>query len=305
VPLIMEYRALAKLKSTYVDGLLPLINPETSRIHTTFNQAQTATGRLSSAEPNLQNIPVRLPLGRELRKAFVPREGMVFVDADYSQIELRLLAHLSNDATLVNAFKNGEDIHRLTASQVLGIAPEDVTPEERNNAKAVNFGIVYGISAFGLSADLKIPVKEAESYISGYFRQYLGVKNYLDRVVEDAEINGYVSTIMNRRRALPELRSHNFNTRAFGKRVAMNMPIQGSAADIIKLAMVNVAARLEREGLQARIILQVHDELLLEVPTAEVEQVTTLLRAEMENVVQLNVPLVVDVGVGVSWYETK
>jgi len=305
VPLIMEYRALTKLKSTYVDGLLPLIKPDTSRIHTTFNQALTATGRLSSAEPNLQNIPVRLPLGRELRKAFVPREGMVFIDADYSQIELRLLAHLSGDDILLTAFRNGEDIHRLTASQVLGIDPQDVTPEQRNNAKAVNFGIIYGMSAFGLSTDLKIPVKEAETYITGYFRQYPGVKQYLDKTVENAEANGYVSTIMNRRRALPELRSPNFNTRAFGKRVAMNMPIQGSAADIIKLAMVNVASRLKHEGLQTRMILQVHDELLLEAPQHEAEQVAKLLKYEMEKVIALDVPLVVDVGIGPSWYECK
>jgi len=305
IPLVLEYRAHAKLNSTYVEGLLPLINPQTSRVHSTFKQALTATGRLSSAEPNLQNIPVRMPIGRELRKAFVPRAGCVFVDADYSQIELRLLAHMSGDDTLVNAFHQDQDIHRLTASQVFGVAPDDVTAEQRGNAKAVNFGIIYGMSAFGLSTDLKISVKEAESYISGYFRQYPGVKRYLDHTVEDAKQNGYVATIWNRRRAMPELRSSNFNTRAFGERVAMNMPIQGSAADIIKLAMKNVARRLHDEGFEAKLILQVHDELLLEVPHAEVERVTHILKAEMEEVVQLKVPLVAEVNVGDSWYDTK
>ena len=305
IPLILEYRAHAKLKSTYVEGLLPLINPATSRIHSTFNQALTATGRLSSAEPNLQNIPIRMPLGRELRKAFVPREGSVFVDADYSQIELRLLAHMSGDETLINAFREGEDIHRLTASQVLGIALEDVTPEARSNAKAVNFGIIYGIGAFSLSEDLKISVKEAEYYISGYFRKYPGVKHYLDTTIENAKANGYVATIYNRRRAMPELKSPNFNTRAFGERVAMNMPIQGSAADIIKIAMVNISRRLQQEGLEAKLILQVHDELLLEVPKAEIEKVTHILKEEMENAVHLDVPLVADVNVGDSWYDTK
>ena len=305
IPHILEYRAHAKLKSTYVEGLLPLINPVTSRIHSTFNQALTATGRLSSTEPNLQNIPIRMPLGRELRKAFVPREGAVFVDADYSQIELRLLAHMSGDETLINAFREGEDIHRLTASQVLGIALEDVTPEERSNAKAVNFGIIYGIGAFSLSEDLEISVKEAEHYINGYFRKYPGVKHYLDTTIENAKANGYVATLYNRRRAMPELKSANFNTRAFGERVAMNMPIQGSAADIIKIAMVNISHRLQHEKLEAKLILQVHDELLLEVPKAEVEKVTHILKAEMENAVHLDVPLVADVNAGDSWYDTK
>jgi len=305
VPLILEYRAHAKLKSTYVDGLLPLINPTTLRIHSTFNQALTATGRLSSAEPNLQNIPVRVPLGRELRKAFVPREGHVFVDADYSQIELRLLAHMSGDQTLINAFREGQDIHRLTASQVLNIAPQDVTDEQRNNAKAVNFGIIYGMGAFGLSEDLKIPVKMAEEYIAGYFEKYPGVKKYMHTTIENAKNSGYVATMYNRRRAMPELHSANFNTRNFGERVAMNMPIQGSAADIIKIAMINVAARLKREGLETKLILQVHDELLLEAPLAEVEQIKHILKDEMENVAKLEVPLIADVNVGDSWYDTK
>ncbi|MCL2286428.1 MAG: DNA polymerase I [Firmicutes bacterium] len=305
IPPVLEYRAHAKLKSTYVDGLLPLIDPATSRIHSTFNQALTATGRLSSAEPNLQNIPIRMPIGRELRKAFVPREGTVFVDADYSQIELRLLAHMSGDEILINAFRENQDIHRLTSSQVLGIAPEDITPEQRNNAKAVNFGIIYGIGAFSLSEDLKISMKKADSYISGYFAKYPGVKRYLDKTIEDAKNNGYVATLYNRRRAMAELKSPNFNARAFGERVAMNMPIQGSAADIIKIAMVNVSHRLQSENLEAKLILQVHDELLLEVPKAEIEKVTNILKTEMENAVKLDVPLVADVNVGDSWYDTK
>jgi DNA polymerase-1 len=229
----------------------------------------------------------------------------VFVDADYSQIELRLLAHMSGDATLINAFKENQDIHRLTASQVLGLNPEDVTPAQRNNAKAVNFGIIYGIGAFSLSQDLKISVKEAESYIAGYFRKYPGVKRYLDATIENAKNNGYVSTIYNRRRAMPELKSPNFNVRSFGERVAMNMPIQGSAADIIKIAMINVAGSLRRNGLEAKLLLQVHDELLLEVPKHEIKKVTEIIKNEMENAVQLNVPLVADVNIGDSWYDTK
>jgi len=305
VPLILEYRAHAKLRSTYVDGLLPLIDPVTSRIHTTFHQCLTATGRLSSAEPNLQNIPVRMPLGRELRKAFVPREGCVFVDADYSQIELRLLAHMSGDSVLINAFKENLDIHRLTASQVLDIAPEDVTAEQRSRAKAVNFGIIYGMGAFGLSEDLKISVREAELYIAGYFAKYPGVKVFMDKTIEDAKETGYVSTLYNRRRPMPELRSSNFNIRAAGERIAMNMPLQGTAADIIKLAMINVSRRLQEEGLDARLVLQVHDELLLEVPHSELAAVSDQLKNEMENVAALSVPLVADVNTGDSWYDTK
>lgn len=305
VPLVLEYRTHTKLKSTYVDGMLSLINPVTSRIHTTFHQALTATGRLSSAEPNLQNIPVRTQLGRELRKAFVPAEGYVFLDADYSQIELRLLAHISGDDVLINAFRENQDIHRLTASQVLGIATEEVTPEQRGNAKAVNFGIIYGISSFGLSEDLKIPVKEAEAYIKGYFEKYPGVKKYLDETIANAKKDGFVSTLYNRRRALPELKSPNFNTRSFGERVAMNMPIQGTAADIIKIAMLNFSARLARENLRTKIVLQVHDELLLESPTEEFESVKHILKEEMENAAMLKVPLAVDVKVGESWYATN
>ena len=305
VPLILEYRAYAKLKSTYVEGMLPLIRNESSRIHSTFHQALTATGRLSSSEPNLQNIPVRTQLGRELRKAFVPESGCVFLDADYSQIELRLLAHMSGDATLIEAFRENQDIHRLTASQVLGILPEEVTSEQRDSAKAVNFGIVYGISAFGLSEDLKIPVKEAEKYIRGYFEKYPGVKRYLDETISRGKRDGFVSTLYNRRRALPELKSPNFNTRAFGERVAMNMPIQGTAADIIKLAMLNVSARLKQEELRTRIVLQVHDELLLEAPQEESDHVMHILKEEMERAADLQVPLAAEVNVGESWYATK
>jgi len=305
IPLVLEYRAHAKLNSTYVEGLLPLINPATSRIHSTFNQALTATGRLSSAEPNLQTIPVRMPLGRELRKAFVPKDGCIFVDADYSQIELRLLAHMSGDETLVNAFKEEQDIHRLTASQVLGIPQETVTPEQRNNAKSVNFGIIYGMGAFGLSEDLKISVKEAEQYISEYFKQYPGVKHYMDKTITDAKDSGYVATIYNRRRAMAEFKSSNFNTRAFGERVAMNMPIQGAAADIIKIAMNKVSARLKNENLQSRLILQVHDELLLEVKKAEIDIVKKLLQEEMESAADLAVPLVAEVHQGDTWFDTK
>jgi len=303
VPLVLEYRAHTKLKSTYVDGMLPLIKPATSRIHSTFHQALTATGRLSSAEPNLQNIPVRKSLGRELRRAFVPEEGCVFIAADYSQIELRLLAHMSGDELLVRAFREGADIHTLTASQVFDVAPEDVTDEQRSNAKAVNFGIIYGISAFGLGEDLKISPKEAEKYIAGYFEKYPGVKKYLDETIARAKSDGYVSTLYNRRRALPELRSSNFNTRSFGERVAMNMPLQGTAADIIKIAMLNVAARLKAEGFSAKIILQVHDELLLEVPEDEIAGASHILKEEMERAAELDLPLVADVNVGSSWYE--
>ena len=305
VPLVQEYRVHTKLKSTYIESLLPLINENTSRIHSTFHQALTATGRISSAEPNLQNIPVRMPLGRELRKAFIPREGCLFVGADYSQIELRVLAHISRDEVLIAAFREGQDIHRLTASQVLGIPPEEVTPLQRGNAKAVNFGIIYGISAYGLSQDISVPQKEAESYIQGYFEKYPKVKTYLDETVEKAKQEGYVSTLYDRRRAMPELRSPNFNQRAFGARVAMNMPIQGTAADIIKIAMINVANRLTRENLATKLILQVHDELLLEVPKDELEQVKAILKDEMENAATLDVPLTVDVNIGESWYDTK
>jgi DNA polymerase-1 len=306
IPLVLEYRALTKLKSTYADGLLAVTDPNTSRVHSTFHQALTATGRLSSAEPNLQNIPVRTPLGRELRRAFVaPDADTLLMDADYSQIELRILAHMSGDESFINAFIEGQDIHRLTAAQVLHIPPEAVTPAQRNNAKAVNFGIVYGISAFGLSEDLQISKKEAERYIRGYFEKYPKVKRYLDESIESAKAKGYAETLFNRRRAIPELFSPNFNTRGFGERVAMNMPIQGTAADIIKIAMVRVERRLNEEKAASRLILQVHDELLLEVKKTELEAIRLLVKEEMENAARLSVPLVADINTGVSWYETK
>ena len=302
---ILLYRQLAKLKSTYADGLMAVLDKKTDRIYSTFNQTVTATGRISSTEPNLQNIPVRLELGRELRKVFIPQEDYVFVDADYSQIELRVLAHMADDENLINAFKSGQDIHRQTAARVLGIPFEDVTPLQRSQAKAINFGIVYGMSAFSLAQDLGITKKAAEEYIKNYFGKYPNVKKYLDKAVEDAKQNGYVSTIFNRRRAMPELTSSNFNMRSFGERVAMNMPIQGSAADIIKIAMINVNNALKEGGYKSRLILQVHDELLIETHKDEEEQVKKLLKDNMEHAVSLNVPLDVDVHSGKSWYEAK
>ena len=260
---ILEYRQLAKLKSTYADGLVGEI-AEDGRIHSTFNQTITATGRISSTEPNLQNIPVRMELGRLIRKVFVPEEGYVFLDADYSQIELRVLAHISGDEQLIEAYKSDADIHRITASKVFHTPFEEVTDLQRRNAKAVNFGIVYGISSFGLSQDLSITRKEAATYIEQYFATYPQVKTFLDKQVEDAKQNGYVTTLYGRRRPIPELKSGNFMQRSFGERVAMNSPIQGTAADIIKIAMIRVDQRLRREGLRSRIVLQVHDELLIE-----------------------------------------
>lgn len=306
IPKILAYRSHAKLKQTYVDGLLPLINPDDGRVHSTFNQALTATGRISSAEPNLQNIPVRMPLGRELRKAFVPEnDDYTFIDADYSQIELRVLAHMSGDEALINAFHQGQDIHRLTASQVFHTPIDQVQPYQRHAAKAVNFGIVYGISAFGLSQDLDITRKEAQMYIDGYFRQYPKVKDYMDQTIAKAKVDGYVTTLFNRRRPMPELASTNHATRSFGERAAMNMPIQGTAADIIKIAMVKTSARLKAEGLSSRLILQVHDELLLEVKKTETEVVRTLLKEEMEGAANLAVPLEVELHEGATWYDAK
>ncbi|MCL2397364.1 MAG: DNA polymerase I [Defluviitaleaceae bacterium] len=301
---ILEYRSYTKLRSTYVDGLAAAIGPD-GRIHTTFNQALTSTGRLSSNDPNLQNIPVRTELGRELRRAFVPRDGYVFVDADYSQIELRILAHLSQDETFLTAFRENQDIHRITAAQVFHVGFDEVTDQMRRMAKAVNFGIVYGISAFSLAEDIKVSVREADGFIEGYFAKYPTVKHYLDWTVATAKEVGYAQTIFNRRRNLPELAHSAFVTRSFGERAAMNMPVQGSAADIIKIAMVKVHGRLKREGLESKLILQVHDELLIEAKEAEVEQVRAILRDEMENAVQLSVPLAIDINVGKSWYDAK
>lgn len=303
---ILNYRTLAKLKSTYCDGLLNVMDEKTHKIHSTFNQTVTTTGRISSTEPNLQNIPIRMDLGRELRKIFIPSEdNFVFADGDYSQIELRVLAHISGDETMIRAFKNGEDIHRITASQVLNITPLEVTEKQRSSAKAINFGIVYGISAFSLSEDLSITRKEAEDYINSYLERYPKVKEYMDNAVLKAKEKGYAETIFGRRRTIDELKSANFNIRSFGERVAMNMPIQGSAADIIKIAMVKVYNRLKTENLKSRIILQVHDELLLEVDKGEVDKVTRLVKQEMEAAVNLLVPMEVDIKTGATWYDTK
>ena len=301
---VLEYRTLAKLKSTYADGLAAFIG-EDHRIHGTFNQTITATGRISSTEPNLQNIPIRMELGREIRKVFVPKEGCVLVDADYSQIELRILAHMSGDQRLIAAYRDAEDIHRLTASQVFHVPLEEVTPQLRRNAKAVNFGIVYGISAFGLSEDLSISRKEANEYIHKYFETYPDVKRFLDRLVAEGKEKGYVTTIFGRRRPIPELKSANFMQRAFGERVAMNSPIQGTAADIMKIAMIRVDRALREEGLKSRIILQVHDELLIEAPAAEAEKAAEILRREMSGAAEFSVPLEVDVNTGDSWFDTK
>ena len=305
VALIQEYRFLTKLKSTFIDGLLGARAPADGRVRTRFQQCVTTTGRISSMEPNLQNIPVRTPLGREIRKAFVASEGNVLVGADYSQIELRILAHLSEDERMIAAFQSGEDIHRHTAGEVFGVPLDEVTGEMRSAAKAVNFGIVYGISDFGLSQNLNIPVKRAGEYIRLYFERYPGIKAFMDRCVELGRERGYAVTMFGRRRALPELRSSNYNTRSFGERVAMNMPIQGSAADIIKLAMVHAAQTLEREGLRARLILQVHDELIFDTPLDEKERMLSLARDCMERVCELRVPLIAEARAGHSWYDTK
>ena len=302
---VLEYRFLTKLKSTFVDGLLSVVSDENDRVRTQFNQCVTATGRISSTEPNMQNIPVRTQQGREIRRAFIASEGNVLVDADYSQIELRLLAHISGDEGMIAAFNSGKDIHRTTASEVFRVPFAEVTSEQRSAAKAVNFGIVYGISDFGLARNLDIPVKRAGEYIKLYFDRYPGVKSYLEKSVEDAKRQGYAITMFERRRALTELKSSNYNTRSFGERVAMNMPIQGTAADIIKLAMVKVSEALRARGLQAKLILQVHDELIFDTPVSEADEVVSLVHECMEQVAMLSVPLDADVKVGHSWYETK
>ena len=304
VPLILDYRTVTKLKSTYVDGFMKLIG-EDGRIHSSFNQTETRTGRISSTEPNMQNIPVRTELGSNLRRFFKARPGYLLVDADYSQIELRVLSHVADDKTMQQAFLDGTDIHTVTASQVFDQPPMFVTPLMRSRAKAVNFGIVYGIGAFSLARDIGVSVAEADRYIQDYLRTYSGVKRYMDDIVAFGKEHGYVETMFHRRRYLPELAASNKNLQAFGKRVAMNTPIQGTAADIIKIAMVKAARRLEKEKLDARIILQVHDELIIEAAEKDVEAAKILLRQEMENAVQLKVPLSVDCGVGISWYDAK
>lgn len=299
---ILEYRQLTKLKSTYADGLTAYIGPD-ERIHTTFQQTITATGRLSSVEPNLQNIPIRMELGRQIRKVFIPKDGCVLVDADYSQIELRVLAHMSGDENLIHAYREAQDIHRLTASQVFHIPFDEVTDLQRRNAKAVNFGIVYGISSFGLSQDLSISRKEAQEYIQKYFETYPKIKEFLDSCVTEAKEKGYARTMFGRRRPMPELKSSNFMQRSFGERVAMNAPIQGTAADIIKIAMIRVDQRLKAEGLKSRLLLQVHDELLLEASTEELDAVEQILSEEMEGAAELSVPLEIDMKQGENWYE--
>lgn len=301
---ILEYRGLAKLKSTYADGLAAFIG-EDNRIHTSFNQTITATGRLSSTEPNLQNIPMRMEEGRRIRKVFVPKEGCVFVDADYSQIELRVLAHMSGDEQLIEAYRMDEDIHRITASKVFHTQLEEVTDLQRRNAKAVNFGIVYGISSFGLSQDLSISPKEAKVYIDEYFKTYPGIKQFLNQMVEDAKNKGYCSSMFGRRRPVPELSSSNFMQRAFGERIAMNSPIQGTAADIIKYAMLHVYDALKAQGLESKLILQIHDELLIEAKESEVEQVKAILAKEMQEVCDMAVTLEIDMHTGSDWYESK
>ena len=301
---VLRYRTVAKLKSTYCDGLLKVIGPD-GRVHSTFNQTETRTGRISSAEPNMQNIPVRTPIGRELRKFFAGAKGCLLVDADYSQIELRVLAHMADDQAMREDFLLGRDIHTATAARVFGMPPEMVTKEMRSKAKAVNFGIVYGIGAFSLSKDIDITRKEADDYIKEYLRNYSGVDAYMKRVVGEAKEKGYVETLFGRRRYLPELKSGNFNLRAFGERVARNMPIQGTAADIIKIAMIRVSSRLAREGLRGKLILQVHDELIVECPEEERDQVREILTQEMEGAVSLSVPMVAEAGSGRTWYDAK
>ncbi|WP_026487932.1 DNA polymerase I [Butyrivibrio sp. XBB1001] len=301
---ILEYRGLTKLKSTYADGLAAFIE-EDNRIHTSFNQTITATGRISSTEPNLQNIPMRTELGRLIRKVFVPREGYVFADADYSQVELRILAHMADDKELIAAYHEGKDIHTITASKVFHVPFDEVTPLQRRNAKAVNFGIVYGISSFGLSQDLSISVGEAKEYMEKYFETYPGVKAYQEKVIREAKEKGYSLTIFGRRRPIPELKVSNFNVRQFGERVAMNAPIQGTAADIMKIAMINVFFELKKLSLKSRLILQIHDELVIETAPDEVETVSALLTSQMEKAANLSVPLMAECQIGSDWYEAK
>ena len=300
---ILQYRTYQKLNSTYVEGLLKVIGPD-GRMHSTFNQTEARTGRLSSSEPNMQNIPIRTPLGSQLRQFFVAKPGCTLVDADYSQIELRLLAHISGDESMRQAFLTGQDIHRSTAAKIYNLPPEMITPALRSSAKAVNFGIVYGIGAFSLSRDINVSVKEADQFIKNYLATFPGVKNYMDETIAHGTEKGYVTTLFGRRRALPELASKNHNLRALGERMAMNTPIQGTAADVIKLAMVKVWRRLRAEGLAANLILQVHDELIVEAPEAEAETVARILKEEMEGAVSYSVPLTADVGQGKTWLES-
>jgi DNA polymerase I len=303
--LLMEYRELSKLESTYIDALPALVNQRTGRLHTSYNQTVAATGRLSSSDPNLQNIPIRRELGRDIRRGFVPRTNWFLLAADYSQIELRLLAHLSNDPAFVGAFKSGGDIHRQTAALIFDVPLEEVTSEMRARAKTINFATIYGQGAHALSRQLKITHAEAKEFIERYFQRFSLVREYLDSMVEYAREHGYVETIFRRRRYIPELRDRNFNIRAFGERTAANSPIQGSAADLIKIAMIRIHKRLHAEGRKTRMLLQVHDELVFEVPPEEMDIMPALVKEEMENAAALSVPLLVDMGVGANWMQTK
>jgi DNA polymerase-1 len=305
VALALEYRQLAKLKGTYADALPALIDPSTGRVHTTFNVSGAVTGRISSTNPNLQNIPIRTELGREIRAAFVPREGWKLLVADYSQIELRLLAHMSGDATLTEAFQRGEDIHTRTAAEVFGVPPLMVTPELRRNAKAVNFGIVYGQSAFGLAGQLGIPRSEAQSYIQGYFERYAGVKRFIDNQIAEVRRTGETRTLFGRPRPIPDMDSRNANIRGFAERTAVNTPLQGTAADLIKLAMIRIDGELQARGWRAAMLLQVHDELVFEAPPEELGELGRMVKREMEGVYKLSVPLVVDIGSGDNWRDAK
>jgi DNA polymerase-1 len=303
--LLMEYREIFKLEGTYIDTLPALVHPQTGRIHTSYSQAVAQTGRLSSSDPNLQNIPIRRELGRDIRRGFVPQKGWKLLAADYSQIELRLLAHLSRDPAFVAAFQRGGDIHRETAAIIFGVPVEDVTKEMRGRAKTINFATIYGQGAHALSRQLKITNAEARMFIETYFERFRGVKDYLDSRIEFAREHGYIETLFKRRRYVPELSERNFNIRAFGERVAQNAPIQGSAADLIKIAMIRIQDALGGESIRSRMLLQVHDELVFEVPVEELESVTTLVKREMEGAAELSVPLVVDIGVGDDWLAAK
>jgi DNA polymerase-1 len=302
---VLEYRHLSKLKSTYVDALPSLCHPNTGRLHTRFNQAGSATGRLSSTNPNLQNIPIRTELGREIRAAFIAEKGNVLLAADYSQIELRLLAHFSEDPLLVDAYRRGDDIHTLTAAQVFGVPPMMIDAEHRRRAKAVNFGIVYGLSPFGLSQQLGIDTKEAKRFIDAYFEKYTGVRTFIDRTLEQARRDGYVTTLFGRIRPIPDILSKNPNMRGFAERTAVNTPLQGTAADLIKLAMIRIDEELASRKLRAQMLLQVHDELVFEVPKDEVEEVRTLVQYRMEKAHDLLVPLVAEAGVGLNWRDME
>jgi len=303
--LLIEYRELAKLKSTYVDALPAYVNPTTGRVHTDFNQIGAATGRVSSQDPNLQNIPVRTPRGEAIRRAFVAPPGAMLLTADYSQIELRLLAHLSGDPAFVEAFEQGGDIHRQTAAIIFGVAQDQVTPEMRARAKTINFGTIYGQGAFALSRQLGITQDDAKRFIEQYFTRFAGVRAWLDRTVAEARERGHVETLFGRRRYIPELKDRNYNIRAFGERTATNSPLQGSAADLIKIAMIRIAGALKEQGLGSRMILQVHDELVVEVPRGEEEVATELVKRHMERAADLRVPLVVSVGMGMNWVDAK